>query len=93
MLVRSSKRSYHIHLSESVRSRVIRNLKLFNKRDLQEFIDVNFSRASALSKSPRSGAWKESRMYRDKAKLGILIMDDYHPTGYSVEDRLGWLYV
>lgn len=75
MNLKSNKRTYQIFLEENLANRVIAHCSQLNSRDLQEYIDTNFKKANRLGSSNKSGAWAESRMFRDKAKIAIIEMD------------------
>ena len=75
MFLKSPKRTYIIELDEKLATRVIAKCKQMTDADLQKHIDSNFKKANFLGGKNKGGAWKEGRMYRDKAKIGILELD------------------
>lgn len=77
MIVRSSKRTYILGLPEKLFDRVNTHLQTLGPDELQRYIDENFAKASKLGGKNSQGAWAESRMYRDKAKLAIIVKENY----------------
>lgn len=75
MIVSSRKRSYTLNLNEKLFEKLVKHLSTLCDKKLQEYIDTNFKTASRLGSKNSGGAWAESRMYRDKAKLAIIIKE------------------
>jgi len=76
MFIKSSKRVYIIGLDEKLANRVIAQCNNMTIGELQSYIDTNFKKAQTLGSKNSGGAWAESKMYRDKAKIAIIEMDD-----------------
>lgn len=70
--ISSKKRSYQIFLSDKLFERTSKFLKGLEDTELQNYIDRCFQKANHLGSSRKSGAWSESGMYRDKAKMAII---------------------
>jgi hypothetical protein len=73
--LKSPKRTYQIDLPEKLTARVVSEFAGMTNTALQEYIETNFKKANRLGSSDKSGAWAESRMFRDKAKIAIIEMD------------------
>ena len=63
-------------INEKLALRVIDECSKMSNYALQKYIDGNFKKASALGAKNSNGAWAESKMYRDKAKIAIIEMDN-----------------
>ena len=73
MRLRSTKREYLIlYLTPRNIGEVQKYLSTLDVVGIQEYVDECFSKASRLGASSRGGAWSESKVWRDKAKLGII---------------------
>ena len=81
--VSSSRRTYHLDMTPKVYQRTMDHLFRLSPEGLQNFIDENFEKSSKLGTSRSSGAWGEGKLFRDKAKMAIVIkeglLDADHP--------------
>lgn len=76
MMLKSKKRTYHISMNEKLITKTVDYCATLDMNELQEYIDDNFKKASKLGASHKTGAWVESKLYRDKAKIAIIEMEN-----------------
>jgi hypothetical protein len=75
-ILTSSKRTYQIFLNDSLLNKCIKHCASLPDYELQTYITDCFRKASNLGNSRKQNAWGESKIFRDKAKIGIIELDN-----------------
>lgn len=75
MIFKSTRRWSVVSLPQKALERHLTYLNSVDEADLPSIIGEHFTKAAALGRSRKSGAWAEASFHRDKAKLAILYKD------------------